>query len=170
MRFLSGCTTWEFSQNNIMAQFGDLTNLNVYGLDMTGYSAFMNNLYVSGHVREVNVNPLRLELSTDGDNFLAYGESLHVSCKAYQGWDDVTDQVTSWKVERDTADEAADTSWALRDKVKNFNGEIDICLNADPTVNDLGENNNVLSTMFTFTATLETDDGSTEEIESALTV
>lgn len=171
MRFLSGCTTWEFSQNNIMAQFGDLTNLKVYGLDMTGYSAFMNNLYVSGTIQQVNAEPLRLELETDGDNFLTYGESLHVTCRAYRGWTEVTDKVTTWKVERDTADAAADSSWALRDKVKNFKGEIDLTLDIDPTVNDLGENENTLSTMFTFTATVETDEnGNTEEIDTTMII
>jgi hypothetical protein len=156
-RQLRDVNTWEFSASNIAMQFGDLSNLSVYGLDMTGYSAFMNNLYVSGTINQISATPLRLTLDTDGDQFLAYGESIHVTCTALRGWEDLTDQVTTWKVERDSGDAAADAVWGQRDKAKNFAGEIDICLSYDPTLNDLGENDNVNKVIFTFTAIIDTE-------------
>jgi hypothetical protein len=156
-RQLRDVNTWEFSASNIAMQFGDLSNLSVYGLDMTGYSAFMNNLYVSGTINQISATPLRLTLDTDGDQFLAYGESIHVTCTALRGWEDLTDQVTTWKIERDSGDAAADAVWGQRDKAKNFAGEIDICLSYDPTLNDLGENDNVNKVIFTFTAIIDTE-------------
>jgi hypothetical protein len=156
-RQLRDVNTWEFSAANIAMQFGDLSNLSVYGLDMTGYSAFMNNLYVSGTINQISATPLRLTLDTDGDQFLAYGESIHVACTALRGWEDLTDQVTTWKVERDSGDAAADAVWGQRDKAKDFAGEIDICLSYDPTLNDLGENDNVNKVIFTFTAVIDTE-------------
>jgi hypothetical protein len=156
-RQLAGVNTWEFSASNIVMQDGDLSNLSVFGYDMTGWSSFIRNLYVAGTINQIDAIPLRLELSTDGDQFLAYGESLHIVCTVMKGWEEKTSDVTSWKVERDSSDAASDASWALRDKVKNFKGEIDICLDADPTVNDLGENDNVNKVIFTFTAVIDTE-------------
>lgn len=53
-RYLAKVNTWEYSVKNIGAQFGDLSNLSVYGLDMEGYSAYLNNIYMSGHLVEVD--------------------------------------------------------------------------------------------------------------------
>lgn len=53
-RYLTKVNTWEYSVKNIGAQFGDLSNLSVYGLDMEGYSAYLNNIYMSGHLVEVD--------------------------------------------------------------------------------------------------------------------
>lgn len=53
-RYLTKVNTWEYSVRNIGAQFGDLSNLSVYGLDMEGYSAYLNNIYMSGHLVEVD--------------------------------------------------------------------------------------------------------------------
>jgi hypothetical protein len=164
-RQLSDVDTWEFSEANIQQQDGDLSNLSVFGLNMTGWSTYTRNLYVAGTINQISATPLRLELSTDGDYFLTYGESIHVTCTAMQGYQDKTSEVTSWKVTRDTSDSAADTAWALRDKVKNFNGEIDLCLDSDPTVNDLGENDNVRRVIFTFTCTIDN-----EEVETTLEI
>ena len=41
---------WTFGKNNIRAQFGDLSNLSMFGLNMSGYSAYINNVYLDGHL------------------------------------------------------------------------------------------------------------------------
>ena len=53
-RYLRGVNDWEFTKQNIAAQFGDLSNLNVYGLNMRGYSAYLDNIYMSGTLEQIN--------------------------------------------------------------------------------------------------------------------
>lgn len=47
-RYLRGVSDWEFTADNIAAQFGDLSNLAVFGLQMSGYSAYLDNIYMQG--------------------------------------------------------------------------------------------------------------------------
>lgn len=54
-RYLKGVNNWEFTGENIGAQFGDLTNLSVFGLTMTGYSAYLNNIYMSGTIQQFDI-------------------------------------------------------------------------------------------------------------------
>lgn len=51
-RYLRGVDDWEFRADNIAAQYGDLSNLSVFGINMTGYSAYLNNIYMSGVVHQ----------------------------------------------------------------------------------------------------------------------
>jgi hypothetical protein len=51
-RYLTGVSDWEFTASNIAAQYGDLSNLSVFGIEMTGYSAYLNNIYMSGVVHQ----------------------------------------------------------------------------------------------------------------------
>ena len=154
-RFLTGVNTWEFSSSNIAAQFGDLSNLSVLGLTgMTGYSAYLNNIYMSGVIEQIEDMDLRMEIDTDGDNFLAWGETLHLTCRVWRGgfFEEVTDDIVTWTITRDSGDAVEDAAWALKQKVQNFDGEIDICFNT--TENDLGTGSNIVSTLFIVTASL----------------
>jgi hypothetical protein len=168
-RFLVDVNDWEFTGAMVARQDGDLRNLSIFGINMDGYSSYLNNIYMVGTISQYNKYPLRVELDTNGDNFLAYGESLHVSCKVMQGWDDRTSEVTKWKVTRDTGDAAADAAWANRDKVKNFSGEMDITMSEDEDENDMGENDLVLSVLFTFHAEIGTGEEK-EESETTLAI
>ena len=49
-RYLAGVDRWTFGKGNIRAQFGDLSNLSMFGLNMSGYSAYINNVYLDGHL------------------------------------------------------------------------------------------------------------------------
>ena len=179
-RFLTGVNWWEFNENNIGAQFGDLSNLSIFGLNMTGYSAYLNNIYMSGTIQQFENLPLRMEIDTQGDSFLGIGESMLVTCTVLRGWEDVTSQVTRWEVVRDSGDAVDDAAWLYRSKVVAFYrgnprpaqevegeeyldaGQIILCHDTDPTIDDLG-NTNVLSTLFTFRAYLE--DGSNSQFQ-----
>lgn len=44
---------WEFSVGNIAMQYGDLTNLNIFGLNMSGYSMYLNSVYFTGTINQV---------------------------------------------------------------------------------------------------------------------
>lgn len=150
-RYLKDVNDWEFGPQNIAAQFGDLSNLSLFGMDMTGYSAYLNNIYMSGVIEQFANLPLRMEVDTEGDKFLAYGESLTATCTVLRGWEDLTNEVVKWEVTRDSASPSDDAAWALRDKVKNFSGVLEICFDKDASIDDLG-NSNVVSTIFTFKA------------------
>ncbi len=55
-RYLKGVADWEFTVDNIAAQFGDLSNLAVHGLSMSGYSAYLDNIYMQGILRNLEGN------------------------------------------------------------------------------------------------------------------
>lgn len=52
-RMLWKQNTWTFGLQNIAMQFGDLSNLNVFGLNMSGYSMYLNSVYFTGIVSQV---------------------------------------------------------------------------------------------------------------------
>ncbi len=83
------------------------------------------------------------------------GETHTVVCKLMLGDKDVTTAVKSWAVARKTDDAADDIAWALKDKVKNFKGSLDITWANDNSEDDLGRGD-VAS--FTFTAVTNTGD------------
>ena len=162
-RYLKGVNNWEIDSNNIAAQFGDLSNLTVHGLDMTGYSAYLNNIYMTGTIHQYNDNPLYMTIDIDNDNYIAYGETKNVRCSVFRGFEDLTSQVTKWTVTRDSGSPQDDAAWALKDKVKNFNGEIDLCFTADE--NDIGNNSYSISTIFTFVAEIDDSTEATYTLE-----
>lgn len=84
---------------------------------------------------------------------ISIGETHNITCKLMLGDKDVTNGVASWKVTRKTDDSVDDAAWATKDKVKNFNGSIDIVWSNDGTEDDLGKGD---TATFTFTATTTT--------------
>lgn len=65
-RYLSGVNDWEFSEANIMMQTGDLSGLTVGGESLSGYSAYLNNVFFSGTVRQ-----LRDRIAQYADNLMS---------------------------------------------------------------------------------------------------
>lgn len=53
-RYLKDVRDWEFTINNIAAQRGDLSNLNVFGLQLEGYSEYINNVYFTGIIHQLS--------------------------------------------------------------------------------------------------------------------
>jgi hypothetical protein len=101
-----------------------------------------------------NVYTPKLYLYTDIVNSgIAVGETHNVTCKLMLGDKDVTNGVASWKVTRKTDDSLDDAAWATKDKVKNFNGSIDIVWSNDGTEDDIGKGD---TAKFIFTATTTT--------------
>lgn len=86
-------------------------------------------------------------------NGISIGETHNITCKLMLGDKDVSNGVASWKVTRKTDDSVDDAAWATKDKVKNFNGSIDIVWSNDGTEDDLGKGD---TATFTFTATTTT--------------
>ena len=154
-RFLQGVNAWEISESMIAAQFGDLSNLSIHGLQMTGYSAYLNNLYMSGTIKQFELLPYRMEIDNNGMDALAYGESMTVVCSVYKGFDDVTTKVAKWKIVRDSGDPTEDEAWNNSSKAQNFAGVI--VIEHFKNYSDLGQIG--VSTLFTITADMT--DGNT---------
>lgn len=100
-------------------------------------------------VAHLLVLPLRMEVDTQGDSFLAWGETMTAICRVYRGFEDVTDHVATWSVVRSTGNEVDDAAWLLKSKVLNFSGTLDLSYSLSD--NDLSTDSSV-STLFLFNA------------------
>lgn len=71
-RYLKEVADWEFSAGNIAAQFGDLSNLSLFGLNMAGYSAYLDNIYMQGVLQSLDgmfrLDALRKQLLIAGES------------------------------------------------------------------------------------------------------
>lgn len=90
-----------------------------------------------------------LNITQSTGEWIDKGETNHVVCSVIRGFEDITDQVTSWNIVRDSGDAVNDAAWQNKDKVKNFDGTIDIAWTDDD--DDIGDSN---SCIFTITAFL----------------
>lgn len=128
-RMLVGQDTWEIGKNNIALQWGNLSNLSALGLDMTGYSAYLNNIYMSGTIQQTgpDTNPCRMEAEiSDGDIYFHGPQSKTVTCRVLQGWEDRTEEAAAWKITRHTGDTEADALWNAGSKAASFDGTVQL--------------------------------------------
>lgn len=88
-----------------------------------------------------------LNITQSTGEWIDKGETNHVECSVIRGFEDITDQVTSWNIVRDSGDAANDAAWQNKDKVKNFDGTIDIAWTDEE--DDIGDST---SCIFTITA------------------
>lgn len=112
-RYLVNVTTWEYSANNIAMQFGDLSNLSIFGLNMTGRSAYLNNIYMTGIIDQSAYLPDRLEFDTSNGLALAFGESTIITPTIYNAWTDVSDKYDLWVWTRDSGNASEDAAWNI---------------------------------------------------------
>lgn len=83
-RYLRNVSDWEFTAENIAAQFGDLTNLSVFGIQMSGYSAYLDNIYLQGMVSSLDKKVL---LDTQSKLFRMVGDNgIGVAFTPEAGW------------------------------------------------------------------------------------
>lgn len=54
IRFLKGVNNWEITKEMIAMQLGDLSNLKLFGIDMSGHSAYLNRVYMTGTIRQIS--------------------------------------------------------------------------------------------------------------------
>ena len=140
-RYLIGVTTWEYSAANIAMQFGDCSNLSVFGLEMGDRSAYLNNIYMTGIVDQSATLPDRLEFTADNGFNLSVNEITTVTASIFNAWTDVTSSYESFSWERDTGNVVEDTAW----NVAHLNYGISLPISFSDT--------GIGRTMFTLTAT-----------------
>lgn len=154
-RYLKDVNDWTFTEDNIAAQFGDLSNLSIFGLNMTGYSAYLNNIYMSGTIQQFVKLGRKMYIDQSLGGFMAPGEIETVTVSILDGYmQDHTEEYT-FMVERDTGDTAADDVWNAMPEHINCGSAFKIAFE-DLHINP---NHGGISTLFHVTA----DNGKEEE-------
>ena len=154
-RYLKDVNDWTFTEDNIAAQFGDLSNLSIFGLNMTGYSAYLNNIYMSGTIQQFVKLGRKMYIDQSLGGFMAPGEIETVTVSILDGYmQDHTEEYT-FMVERDTGDTAADAVWNAMPEHINCGSSFKIAFE-DLHINP---NHGGISTLFHVTA----DNGKEEE-------
>ena len=79
--------TWEIGKKNIALQMGDLTNLNIHGMNMQGYSMYINSVYFTGTVTQVKPDGTPVRVANDRGAWQAgkydyYDRVSHNGCLA----------------------------------------------------------------------------------------
>lgn len=102
-RYLAGVNNWEITSSMVMMQLGDLSNLVISGLDLSGYSAYLRNVYMTGTIKQ---------LSQDGTTEVLV-PAFKGEWKAGKYWyyDEVTHNGSTWIcIEPSTTQEPSDSS------------------------------------------------------------
>ena len=64
-RMLHHQNEWEITAANIAMQYGDLTNLNVFGMNMEGYSMYLNSVYFTGTITQMKPDGTPIRTAND---------------------------------------------------------------------------------------------------------
>ena len=84
-RLLRNQNTWEIGASNIAMQFGDLTNLIIHGLDMTGYSIYLNNIYMTGMLKQIKPDGTPVNTANDRGNYVSGDVYAYYDRVSYNG-------------------------------------------------------------------------------------
>lgn len=64
-RMLRKQNTWEIGIANIAFQYGEMGNMNVHGVDMTGYSMYLSNIYLTGSINQIKPDGTPVKTAND---------------------------------------------------------------------------------------------------------
>lgn len=147
-RYLKDVNDWEFTENMIAAQFGNLSNLSIFGLNMKGYSAYLNNIYMSGTIQQFVKLGRKMHIDQSLGGYMAPGEVETVTVSVLDGYmQDHTEEYT-FMVERNTGDTSADDVWNAMPEHINCGSTFEISFE-DLHINP---NHGGISTLFYVTA------------------
>ena len=103
IRFLKGVNNWEITKDMIAMQLGDLSNLKLFGIDMSGHSAYLNRVYMTGTIRQISSDGV-----TEAPVPVFKGEW---KSGTYWYYDEVTHNGSTWIcIESTTTQEPSDSS------------------------------------------------------------
>lgn len=111
-RYVRNVTTWEFEARNVAMQFGDLVNLNLLGIDVRGYSAYLDNIYMRGHIEQVEVSGLHFVITLQNGGWVSSQMSEVVTFSVLDGMGrDGSGNFTDYMLTRESGDNADDAVW-----------------------------------------------------------
>lgn len=103
IRFLKGVNNWEITKDMIAMQLGDLSNLKLFGIDMSGHSAYLNRVYMTGTIRQISSDGV-----TEAPVPVFKGKW---KSSTYWYYDEVTHNGSTWIcIESTTTQEPSDSS------------------------------------------------------------
>lgn len=116
---------WEFSVGNIAMQYGDLTNLNIFGLNMSGYSMYLNSVYFTGTINQVRPDGTPVLVANDrgqwesGTKYELYDRVSHDGilwlCVAEDGTDtEPSKENADWLLQVDKGEDGAGLTYIGR--------------------------------------------------------
>lgn len=116
---------WEFTVGNIAMQYGDLTNLNIFGLNMSGYSMYLNSVYFTGTINQVRPNGTPVLVANDrgqwesGTKYEFYDRVSHDGilwlCVAEDGTDtEPSKENADWLLQVDKGEDGAGLTYIGR--------------------------------------------------------
>ena len=85
-RMLWKQNTWEIGKANIALQYGDLSNLSVFEMQMQGYSMYLNSVYFTGEITQVKPDGTPVRTANDrgawevGTDYDYYDRVSHNGC------------------------------------------------------------------------------------------
>lgn len=116
---------WEFTVGNIAMQYGDLTNLNIFGLNMSGYSMYLNSVYFTGTINQVRPDGTPVLVANDrgqwesGTKYEFYDRVSHNGilwlCVAEDGTDtEPSKENADWLLQVDKGEDGAGLTYIGR--------------------------------------------------------
>ena len=87
-RLLKNQNGYEITEANLAMQYGDMTNMSLYGIDMAGYSIYLNNVYFTGILKQVNASGEEVKTAND--------KGAWVSGTTYSYYDRVSHKGSLW--------------------------------------------------------------------------
>lgn len=119
-RMLWKQNTWEIGKQNIALQYGDLTNLNIFGMKMEGYSIYLNSVYFTGTITQVKEDGTPVRTANDRTDWTPGGFADYYDRVSYEGglWLCVAEDGTNTIPSKD------DPAWLLQvksgDSIKSY--------------------------------------------------
>lgn len=109
-RYLWHQNTWEIGKGNIAKQSGDLSNLNVFGLNMEGYSEYTNSVYFTGTITQVKPDGTPVKTANDRGSWVNNSQYYYYDRVSHNGciWLCVNEDGT------DTEPSVSNPNWLLQ--------------------------------------------------------
>lgn len=149
VRYLTGVNGWEIEPDMIAMQLGDLSNLKLFGIDMTGHSAYLRNVYMTGVIKQISDDGV-----TESRVPCFKGEW---KAGTYYYYDEVTHNGASWLCisEKPTTQEPADgaTDWLE----KSAAGKDAVVVNIMSSNGNIFQNGAVSTTLTAYVMKGDTD-------------
>lgn len=149
VRYLTGVNGWEIESNMIAMQLGDLSNLKLFGIDMTGHSAYLRNVYMTGVIKQISDDGV-----TESRVPCFKGEW---SAGTYYYYDEVTHNGGSWLCisDKPTTQEPAEdaTDWLE----KSAAGKDAVVINIMSSNGNIFQNGSVATTLTAYVIKGDTD-------------
>ena len=109
-RLLKDQNTWEISASSIAMQYGNMENMSIHGIDMTGYSMYLKNIYMTGTIKQVKPDGTPINVANDRGNYIPGEVYAYYDRVSYNGslWLCINESGTN------TEPRKGESSWLLQ--------------------------------------------------------